>query len=159
MASCHVKEVIIIKIKEWIITKLSQFLSIDNTQKQNLLEFERINKKVSDTNKRLDRTFDKLYVETRHLGDSIRDISEDCNIVKNTLRSVVSVGTDVGRDIRRDRSWAVVCIEGNLNVVKFVDLHGQDYHMLLDFLKQFEGSRMCIDAPPSLMFDNCFKLK
>lgn len=142
------------KIKEWIRTKLAQFLLIDEAY----AEINRLDKKNCDTDKRLDRTIEGLYSETRWLGNSISKVSKDCDIVKNTLRNVVSVGADIERG-NDNRSWAVVCIEGNYNVVKFYDLHGQDYRTMLDFLKQFEGSRMCIDAPRVCMFEDDFRLK
>lgn len=146
------------KIKEWIRTKLTQFLLIDEAQEHTLSEINRLDKKICNTDKRLDKTIESLYTETRWLGNSISKVSKDCNIVKNTLHNVVSVGADIGRG-NDNRSWAVVCIEGNYNVVKFYDLHGQDYRTMLDFLKQFEGSRMCIDAPRECMFENDFRLK
>lgn len=139
------------KIKEWIRTKLTQFLLIDEAYEHTLSEINRLDKKN-------DETIEKLYSETRYLGNSISNVSKDCNIVKNTLRNVVSVGSDIERG-NDNRSWAVVCIEGNYNVVKFYDLHGQDYRTMLDFLKQFEGSRMCIDAPRGCMFEDDFRLK
>ena len=139
------------KIKEWIRTKLTQFLLIDDAYEHTLSEINRLDKKN-------DEIIEKLYSETKHLGNSISNVSKDCNIVKNTLRNVVSVGADIQRG-NDNRSWAVVCIEGNYNVVKFYDLHGQDYRTMLDFLKQFEGSRMCIDAPRECMFEDDFRLK
>ena len=136
------------KIKEWIRTKLAQFLLIDEAHEHTLSEINRLNEKI-----------ERLYSETRYLGNSISNVSKDCNIVKNTLRNVVSVGADIERGDDYGRSWAVVCIEGNYNVVKFYDLRGRDYRTMLDFLKQFEGSRMCIDAPRGCMFEDAFKLK
>ena len=139
------------KVKEWIRTKLTQFLLIDEAYEHTLSEINKLDKKN-------DETIEKLYSETRYLGNSISKVSKDCNIVKTTLRNVVSVGADIQRG-NDNRSWAVVCIEGNYNVVKFYDLYGQDFKTMLDFLKQFEGSRMCIDAPRDFMFKDDFWLK
>ena len=135
------------KLKGWIRTKLTQFLLIDEAYEHTLSEINR-----------LDKAIERLHSETGSLGNRINNVSKDCNIVKNTLRNVVSVGADIQRG-NDNRSWAVVCIEGNYNVVKFYDLHGQDYRTMLDFLKQFEGSRMCIDAPRECMFEDDFWLK
>ena len=94
------------------------------------------------------------YVEQK-----LKLVQEELGIVKNTLRNIVSVGADVvPAEMSREHSWAVVCIEGNCNIVKFIDLKGKDFHYILDVLKQYEGSRMCIDAPPISMFKKEFKL-
>lgn len=84
---------------------------------------------------------------------------EDIDILHNTIRNVVSVGADVYHDRGSERSWAVICIEGNYNVVKFIDLHGADYREILNYLKRYEGSRMVVDAPRYLMFEDAFKMK
>lgn len=56
------------------------------------------------------------------------------------------------------RSWAVICVEGNINIVKFIDLDTKDARDVLDFLKHFEAGRHCIDVPYKEMFyDGLFK--
>jgi hypothetical protein len=90
--------------------------------------------------KRIDKTNDKI--------DS----------TAQTLRSVVSIGADVYENKHdRNNSWAVVCIGGKLNVVKFIDLDRGDAMGVLSFLKQFEISRHVIDTPHRMMFDEFFK--
>lgn len=124
------------KIREWII----HFILLDDIKKQ--LE-------------------NKLIFQQQEIDKNYRQINENKEsiyILQNTVRNVVSVGTDIVPQID-GRSWAVVCIEGNYNVVKFVDLHGADYRRILDFLKQYEGSRMVIDAPNPRIFDMDFKFR
>ena len=134
------------KIKEWFRNKLIKFLLIDRIQERNSLELKRLNESINSLNRNV----------CANTG-SIKRINEKSEIIENTLRSVVSVGADVVPCRNNERSWAVVCIEGKCNVVKFVNLYGEDYRRILDFLKQYEVSRMCIDAPPSFMFDDVFK--
>lgn len=74
----------------------------------------------------------------------------------STIQSVVSIGTDVTTHYDKNGSWAVVCIEGKYNVVKFVDLRGQYGRDILQFLKQFEASRYVIDAPMSFFSKDMF---
>ena len=57
------------------------------------------------------------------------------------------IGTDVTVNPNYGRSWSVVCIEGKLNIVKFVDLDRRDGMEVLRFLKQFEAGKHCVDSP------------
>ena len=65
------------------------------------------------------------------------------------------IGTDV-REYNNDRehNWAVICVEGKVNIVKFVDLNRNDSRYVLDFLKQFEAGKHCIDTPRKELFYN-----
>jgi len=103
---------------------------------------------------------DDLRVTTKDLHSKVSDNKEDIDIIHNTIRNVVSVGADVVPNVMNaERSWAVVCIEGDYNIVKFIDLRGVDYRNILNFLKQYEGSRMVIDAPTFTYFEEAFKMK
>ncbi|MBD5589250.1 hypothetical protein [Clostridium botulinum] len=92
------------------------------------------------------------------INNNYNEHSEQIDALNRTLKSVVSIGTDVTRNnCNTDRSWAVVCIESKrANIVKFVDLYGQDYIRILDFLKQYECSRRVIDAPCKQLFEDSF---
>lgn len=136
------------KLKEWIRTKLIKFLHVDDVHEHCC----RLDKRIDSTNRSFKN--DLSYVEQK-----LKLAQEELDIVKNTLRNVVSVGADVRpANMSREHSWAVVCIEGNCNIVKFIDLKGKDFYDILSVLKQYEGSRMCIDAPPQNMFKSEFKL-
>lgn len=139
------------KLKEWVRTKLIKFLHVDDVRDK----VNRLDKRIDSTN----RSFQIMDNDLSYVEQKLKLVQEELNIVKNTLRNVVSVGADVvPADMSRENSWAVVCIEGNYNIVKFIDLKGKDFHYILNFLKQYEGSRMCIDAPPPNMFKKEFKL-
>lgn len=125
---------------------------LDKVQEYLLSEISRLD----DADKKNSYDVSQSKQSINQLNYDVTNTKEDIDILHNTIRSVVSVGADV---IPHDnnRSWAVVCIEGNYNVVKFVDLHGADYRRILDFLKQYEGSRMVIDAPNPRYFESMFK--
>ena len=142
------------KIKNWIKNKLIMFLGIDKLI--NLLD------KHIDNN---DNTFRELRSLTYDLNNNIRkelkqDIfhfQESANTLHDTVENVVHIGTDVNRN-ETGHSWAVVCVEGNINIVKFVDLDRKDAREILDFLKHFEAGRHCVDSPYKEMFyDGLFK--
>ncbi|OHD25263.1 MAG: hypothetical protein A2Y34_03915 [Spirochaetes bacterium GWC1_27_15] len=144
------------KIKQWIKNKLIAFLGIDEIV--NLLD------KHIDNN---DNSFKDLRSLAYSLNNNTRnelkrDVShcqDSVNVLHNTIENVVHIGTDVRYHNERTHSWAVICIEGNINIVKFVDLGNQDARSILEYLKHFEAGRHCIDTPYKQMFydDGLFK--
>lgn len=103
------------------------------------------------------KTVNKAAIE--RLFNDINYNAQAINSLHRAIENVVHIGTDV-QENRSGHSWAVVCIEGKLNIVKFVDLDRKDAREILDFLKHFEGSRHCIDAPYKEMFyDGLFKFQ
>lgn len=71
------------------------------------------------------------------------EIAEQC---RKTMNSICDVGIDIG--FRDDyHNWAVVCIHGKTEFVKFVPLTQKDIMSVADFLKQFEYSKRRVDSP------------
>lgn len=163
------------KIKNWLKHKLTKFLGIDilesdldmviklwkqdNAQLEKSirsLEKNQINSEIENSEtfnniqKRIDDTNTAFGNKTSHLQNSI-------DVLHNTVENVVHIGTDVHRE-NTGHSWAVVCIEGKMNIVKFIDLHRRDARDILDFLKHFEAGRHCVDYPSSMFYDGLFKL-
>lgn len=68
---------------------------------------------------------------------------EEC---RKLLTQFVDIGVDVGFH-SEDHSWAVICIAGKQEYVKFLPLETRDARDVLRFLKQFEYSRQVIDSP------------
>jgi hypothetical protein len=130
------------KFKQWLKNKLIKFLGIDTLEKE--IHY------ISVTNEG----------EHRKMRDIQGEHWENIVAIKTTLSSVVSVGADIiPPNNYGHHSWAVVCIEGNYNVVKFVDLNGKDMREVLYFLKQYEVSRRVIDIiPRQKYFDNLIKM-
>lgn len=71
-----------------------------------------------------------------------RDIIVDCHKYMN---SICDVGTDVG--LYNDHSWAVVCIHGKVDYVRFIDMRQEDVMTIVKFLKSFEYSNRITDSP------------
>jgi hypothetical protein len=90
------------------------------------------------------------------LENQLADANEKIDALHKTISSVVSIGADITTPYDNRGSWAVVCIEGNYNVVKFINLRGQYGRDILHFLKQFEASRYVIDAPMGLFSKDMF---
>lgn len=68
---------------------------------------------------------------------------EEC---RKLLMHLVDIGVDVGFHTE-EHSWAVICIAGKQEYVKFLPLETRDARDVLGFLKQFEYSRQVIDSP------------
>lgn len=92
----------------------------------------------------------------KDLGNQISYFQESVNTLHNTVENVVHIGTDI-RVNERGYSWAVVCIEGKMNIVKFIDLDRKNAREIFEFLKHFEAGRHCVDTPYKQMFDGLFK--
>jgi hypothetical protein len=137
------------KLKEALRNKLVSFIRLDSIYEHVLSEINRLDKADINNSISINKANSKIY-----------NNSTDIEILHSTIRNVVSVGADIVPNvITSERSWAVVCIEGNYNVVKFIDMHGADYRDILNFLKQYEGSRMVVDAPRFTYFEDAFKMK
>ena len=134
------------RLKEWIRTKIIQFLLIDNMQEHNLSEINRIDKNLKEYNR-------YLYNFEKYTKENFKDSYNEIHTLQHTLESVVSIGADiVPHESDYSHSWAVVCVEGKINVVKFVSLKRADCRYIMDFLKQFDGSRRVVDSMPSREF-------
>lgn len=68
---------------------------------------------------------------------------EEC---RKLLTQFCEVGVDVGFT-DNEHSWAVICIAGKPEYVKFLPLTHKDAHGILNFLKQFQYSKQIIDSP------------
>lgn len=136
------------KIKTYIRNKLIRFLGID-------LLHDNFNKHIENNInafKSQTETIYNLNNSTRNdLTNQIQYFQDSVNVLHNTVENVVHIGTDVRQ--YNGSSWAVICIEGNMNVVKFVDLGRNDIREVLHFLKQFEAGKHCIDTPYKEMFN------
>ena len=120
------KEVIHIKIKEKI--------------KEWLLSSEML--RIKQLEKQIEESTNRLRLASIQLGNSEKEI-EEC---RRLLTQFVDMGVDVGFR-SDDHSWAVICIAGKPEYVKFMPLAHKDAKCVLDFLKQFQYSRQVVDSP------------
>ena len=110
------------KIKEWLFS--SEMLRIKQLEKQ------------------IEESTSRLRSASIQLCNSEKEI-EEC---RRLLTQFVDMGVDV--DFHSDdHSWAVICIAGKPEYVKFMPLAHKDAKCVLDFLKQFQYSRQVIDSP------------
>lgn len=110
------------KIKEWLFKE----------------EIQRINKMEQS----LTSEENRMRCAAIQLNNAEKEI-EEC---RKLLTQFVDIGVDVGFHTE-EHSWAVVCIAGHPEYVKFLPLTHRDARGVLDFLKQFQYSRQVIDSP------------
>jgi len=137
--------------KDWLRIKFKKFLDIGDLESNfkdhetfNSIRFADIESDAHDKTSYLRKLINNSANDISHCQDSI-------SVLHNTIENVVHIGTDVHHN-GRTHSWAVVCIEGKMNIVKFVDLERQDARGILEYLKHFEAGRHCIDTPYKEMF-------
>lgn len=114
---------------KWLRNKLRSWLGVEKLE-EDLAD----HKKIVDI---LNRTNDELIVDISKLEKEL-----------NFFKSITEVGVDVHT---RSNSWAVVCIAGKNEYVKFVDLQQKDARHVLQFLQGFEESHRLIDSPMGSM--------
>lgn len=98
--------------------------------------------RINQLEKQIEDSTNRLRLASIQLGNSEREI-EEC---RRLLTQFVDMGVDVGFH-SDDHSWAVICIAGKPEYVKFMPLAHKDAKCVLDFLKQFQYSRQVIDSP------------
>jgi hypothetical protein len=81
--------------------------------------------------------------EAREMHFKSHTLLSDCHKFMN---SVCDVGTDIGYTTS-EHSWAVICVHGKKDYVKFVDMDQADIRTIVSFLKNFEYSNRVTDSP------------
>lgn len=111
----------------------------------------------------LEEAYESLYVTYEevkswyHAADRMYTLSHEAKVnceasqkelveCKKLLNQICDVGVDVGFT-NEEHSWAVVCVAGKPEYVKFIPLNNKDARSVINFLKQFQYSRYVIDSP------------
>lgn len=81
------------------------------------------------------------------------DAARQCQIstkqneeMKKMYNQLTDVAVDVGFH-DSEHSWAVVCIAGRPEYVKFIPLSRADARTVMNFLRQFQYSQLIVDSP------------
>lgn len=92
------------------------------------------------------RTADRMYSLSADAKKSCDESQKELVECRKLLNQICDVGVDVGF-IGEEHSWAVVCVAGKPEYVKFMPLNRGDARQVMDFLKQFQYSSHVIDSP------------
>ena len=76
-----------------------------------------------------------------HQSDHALSEVEEMNLL---YQSITNVGVDVDRN---GHSWAVICIDGRPEYVKFVNLTGAEARDIKSFVNQFGKKKVMVDSP------------
>ena len=137
----------IMKLKERF--KIWLFKEELNDIKKIKEQYKEVFEQVDYTKKLYEKSFTTIdnSIERLHNAESLHEKSQqlisDCHKFMN---SICDVGTDIGFR-SDDHSWAVICIHGNMDYVKFVDMGQKDIQSIANFLRNFEYSNRVTDSP------------
>ena len=110
--------------------------------KEELNDIKETQEKYDELQKSVKRAV-TLINEAYNMHNKSHILLEDC---RKFMNSICDVGTDIGyRSV--DHSWAVICVHGNMDYVKFVDMKQSDIRSIANFLKNFEYSNRVTDSP------------
>lgn len=121
------------KLKEKIRKWLLEILQPDIDALKNEIDGSNATLKIAQSN---------CNDATRQLKISTQQNEE----MKKMYNQITDVAVDVGFT-NEEHSWAVVCIAGRLEYVKFIPLSGADARTVMNFLRQFQYSRLIVDSP------------
>lgn len=140
---------------KWLKNKLRQWLLKEELEELELVRdlyftaednFSRANKVLKDT-----------IQETKNAKSTYQQSKRDLEDAKRTVNEIVEVGVDVHPYARDSGSWAVICIDGKPNYMKFVRFERNDVRSLQEFLRRFEYSRHVVDSPYGFRNDFWFE--
>lgn len=91
--------------------------------------------------------------ELRFAKNNCNEAVRQCQIsiqqnkeMKKMYNQLTDVAVDVGFH-DSEHSWAVVCIAGRPEYVKFIPLSRADARTVMNFLRQFQYSQLIVDSP------------
>lgn len=142
------------KLKVKIRKQLRLYLGIKDLE-QELIDYKKeTNKNIFNHERNLQWCSEQFDIHKKQISQ----FDDKVETIHNTVENIVHIGTDIKQySNNREYSWAVICIEGKMNIVKFVDLDRNNAIDILHFLKQFEAGSYCIDTPCKGMFNDLWK--
>lgn len=121
-------------------SKIKKWLFADEIKR--IKSLEDIHKKIKKWFNAADRMYSLFTEAKKNCENSQREL-EEC---RKLFNQICDVGVDVGFR-GKEHSWAVVCIAGRSEYVKFISLNRGDARQVIDFLKRFQYSKYVIDSP------------
>ena len=104
---------------------------------------------IRETKKKYDailESVEQAQAMTREASAMHNKSAELLTECRQLMNSICDVGPDIGFR-SNDHSWAVICIHGQKDYIKFVDMHKSDIRSVANFLKKFEYSNRVTDSP------------
>ena len=117
------------KIRKWLLEILQP-------------DIDALKNEINESNTRLNFATSSCDEAARQCQISTKQNEE----MKKMYNEITDVAVDVGFH-DSENSWAVVCIAGRPEYVKFIPLSGADARTVMNFLRQFQYSRTIVDSP------------
>ena len=126
---------------DWLKEKLKKWLFTSEMQ-----QIKSIEKSVEDAVHRL-----------RLASIQLNNSENETNECRKLLTQLCDIGVDVGF-YDKEHSWAVICVAGKPEYVKFLPLNSGDTREVINFLKRFQDSHRIVDSPIAFrrIIDNKF---
>jgi hypothetical protein len=124
------------KIKRWL-------------WKEELEQLQEINQKLDDSLNSL-KLANNAYLNGQNKLYDAASTYDNYSKLLDRSQELINKFLDVGVDIgmrTEDHSWAVVCVQGKPEYVKFMPLSNQDVRSVIGFLRQFKYSNRQTDSP------------
>ena len=118
------------KIKQWLIKEVLKE------------EIQKLNEVLKEEIQKLNQAQD-CYNRASCLCEESLENNREMQKMFNGITDV-AVDVNIGKD---EHSWAVVCIAGKPEYVKFIPLSRNDARSVSDFLKRFQYSKHIVDSP------------
>lgn len=101
--------------------------------------------------------FSEEIKEIQSLRNKLYEVDKICREAYNLAKSI-STMLDIGVNIQstNPHSWAVICIQGKPEYVKFIPLDTKNAKEMIEFLRRFRDSNVTIDAP--MFYRNMFNI-
>lgn len=101
----------------------------------------------------IEEQYEKMYSLADNAYKSSMRVKDECSKAyqllddcQKTMNAVCDVGVDVGM-YGYEHSWAVVCVKGKKEYIKFMPLNDESVYDVINFLKKFKYSNKVIDSP------------
>ncbi len=93
-------------------------------------------------------SYDQAFWFTHEAKANLIDAERNYVNAQDYLTKVFDVGIDVHMQVRNNEySWAVVCVKGKPEYIKFIPLNHGETREVIEFLKRFGGSNRVVDCP------------
>ena len=89
---------------------------------------------------------DNAYKSSMRSKDECKKAYQLLDDCQKTMNAICDVGVDVSF-YDEEHSWAVVCIKGKKEYIKFMPLNDESVYDVINFLKRFKYSNKVIDSP------------
>lgn len=95
-------------------------------------------------------------IQYEYLLQQVDSINVDQRQLEKELREITGCGLNVG--LKYSPNWAVICIQGKQDFIKFIDLDNKELRDIQHFLRRFDKRNCSIDLPHRIPKDVFFKI-